>query len=79
MAIELLPDFVRTNYEVQEWKHATAILYHDFPAEWQDIIDVLTNFRLRQSQIESPGGRKSPVADALDSAFYARGWTEKSF
>ncbi len=79
MAIELLPDFVRTNYEVHEWKHATAILYNDFPIEWQDIIDVLTSFRLRRSQVESPGGRKSLVADALDGAFFAHGWVEKSF
>lgn len=37
MGIELLPDFVRTYYQIQEWKHATAILKQDFPDEWQDI------------------------------------------
>lgn len=79
MALDLLPPFIQTHYEAHEWKHATAILYNDFPAEWQDIIEVLTSFRLRRSEIESPGGRKSPIAEALDSAFYARGWVEKSF
>lgn len=79
MALDLLPPFIQTHYEAHEWKHATAILYNDFPAEWQDIIEVLTSFRLGRSEIESPGGRKSPIAEALDSAFYARGWVEKSF
>lgn len=27
----------------------------------------------------APGGGKSPISKAIDSAFYARSWTEKSF
>jgi hypothetical protein len=34
MTIDQLPDFIRTHYEVQEWKHATAILANDFPQEY---------------------------------------------
>ncbi|MHB1280354.1 MAG: hypothetical protein ACYCYL_03850 [Acidithiobacillus sp.] len=34
MSIDLLPEFVRENYEIHEWKHACAILHHDFPTEW---------------------------------------------
>jgi hypothetical protein len=29
MAIENLPEFIRENYEVHEWKHASAILESD--------------------------------------------------
>src|SRR5574337_227439 len=79
MSMELLPEFVREYYEVHQWKHATAILNQDFPGEWHDIIEVLINFRLRQSFIEKPGGRKSPVAEAIDQAFYKREWEEKDF
>ena len=79
MGIASLPEFVRTYYEVHEWKHAVAVLTHDFPSELQDIIDVLTNFRLRQSNIIKPGGRKSTIAEAIDNAFFERGWEEKSF
>ncbi len=79
MAISSLPDFIREHYEIREWKHATAILEGDFPDEWQDIIAVLTAFRLRRQDIEQPGGRKSTVADAIDRAFFGRGWAEKSF
>ena len=46
MSITLLPDFIRENYEVHEWKHACAILKEDFSKELCDIISVLTEFRL---------------------------------
>ncbi len=46
MAKDLLPPFVLSNYEIHEWKHACAILKEDFPREWEDILDVLKNFKL---------------------------------
>lgn len=79
MGLELLPQFIATHYEAHEWKHALAILRYDFPSQWQDILDVLTAFRLQRADIMKPGGRKSTVAEALDSQFYARGWEEKAF
>ncbi|MEM7710688.1 MAG: hypothetical protein AAF264_08060, partial [Pseudomonadota bacterium] len=51
-----LPPFVSDNYECHEWRHASAILSQDFPAEWADIMDVLTDFRLRRSWIAVGGG-----------------------
>lgn len=42
-----LPQFIREQYECYEWKHASAILTHDFPSEWADLLDVLSAFRLR--------------------------------
>ena len=56
MSIDLLPEFIRENYEVHEWKHACAILHHDFPTEWDDILAVLSDFRLNRSWITNPGG-----------------------
>jgi len=79
MVVDLLPKFLRTKYEVHEWKHACAILNSDFPNEWKDIIEVLTNFRLRRTDIEKPGGGKSPIATVIDEAFSARNWMEKAF
>lgn len=79
MSIDLLPDFVRNHYEVHEWRHAIAILLNDFPREWQDITEILTGFRLMKSHIAVGGGGKSKVAEAIDSAFYGRGWIEKAF
>lgn len=79
MGIEVLPEFIREHYEVHEWKHACAILKEDFPEEWQDIVDVLTEFRLHKSWITTPGGRKSQVSEYIDSFLYRRGWVEKKF
>lgn len=74
-----LPGFVADNYEVHEWKHATAILRSDFPDEWRDILDLLREFRLCRSWIEVGGGRKSKVAEFIDGFLYERGWAEKEF
>jgi hypothetical protein len=79
MALELLPESIRTLYEIHEWKHACAILKSDFTNELDDIIGVLDSFRLRRSDIVTPGGRKSPISDQLDMALYSRGWLEKKF
>ncbi len=79
MSLALLPPFIRTHYEVHEWKHACAILKQDFQGEWKDLCDVLTAFRLRKSWLVVGGGRKSKVAEALDGALEQRGWIEKGF
>jgi hypothetical protein len=79
MGIDLLPAFIRQHYEVHEWKHASAILKNDFPAEWNDLCDLLTQFRLMKSWLTVGGGRKSQVSESIDSFLYARGWVEKEF
>lgn len=74
-----IPDYLTEHYEIHEWRHAISILQGDFPEEWQDIVAVLTEFRLLKSDILQPGGRKSPIAIKLDEQFFARGWEEKGF
>ena len=79
MGLDLLPAFVLHNYEVHEWKHASAILKQDFPVEWADLCALLVEFRLQKSWITVGGGRKSKVSECIDSFFYQRGWVEKKF
>ncbi len=79
MGIEKIPNFIRGNYEIHEWKHACAILSGDFPDEWKDIVELLTRFRLCKSWITEGGGRKSKVAKAIDEFLYERDWQEKQF
>lgn len=74
-----IPDFIRENYEIHEWRHASAILSSDFPDEWTDLMELLTQFRFRKSWITVGGGRKSKVAQAIDDFLIARGWIEKQF
>ena len=74
-----IPKYVAENYEVHEWKHALAILSSDFPDEWADILDLLQKFPLRKSWLTVGGGRKSGVANYIDSFLCDRGWCEKEF
>jgi hypothetical protein len=79
MALHHLPEFILTNYEVHEWRHASAVLENDFPEQWNEIIRVLTNFRLFRSSIAVGGGNKSAVANSIDHEFSKFGWVEKAF
>ena len=79
MGTELLPQYIRDNYEVHEWKHACAILKQDFPNEWDDVIAVLMSFNFKRSWLTVGGGRKSKISEAIDSELYSRGWVEKQF
>ena len=66
-------------FEIHEWGHAIAIMKTDFPREWKDLIEVLQQFRLCESWITQPGGRKSKVSGFIDQFLYDRGWEEKAF
>ena len=79
MGLDLLPTDIHEHYELHEWRHATAILHHEFRPELSDIVDVLRVFRLRKSYIAVGGGRKSKVSGFIDAGLYERGWIEKCF
>lgn len=79
MAFDKFPHFIRENYELYEWKHATAILENDFQKEWNDLIDLLTVFRIYKSWISIGGGGKSKLAAFIDEFLAQRGWVEKGF
>ncbi len=79
MALDLWPAAIRDVYEIHEWRHASAVLHTDFPNEFNDIAEVLTDFKLLRSQVAAAGANKSPISKGIDSKFYQRGWVEKSF
>jgi Restriction endonuclease BglII len=66
-------------YEVHEWRNGLAVLAAARPEEWADIIAVLRGFRLYHTEIAKPGGSKSLMANRIDGAFKALGWTAKRF
>lgn len=78
-ALDLIPQDIRDRYEVQEWKHACAVLKSDFPDEWDDIISVLSNFKLKKSDILAAGGGLSPISQWFNKAFESKKWIEKGF
>ncbi len=73
------PKFVRENYDIHEWKHASAILECDFPTEFRDLTEVLELFRIPKSSLIAGGGGKTKIAQELDRCFAERGWVEKKF
>lgn len=77
--ISALPRSIRDRFEIHEWRHASAILERDFHAEWKDVCDVLSRFRLCKSFLTAPGGHKSQVSEWIDSELYKKGWVEKQF
>lgn len=79
MVMEALPQFIRDHYEVHEWKHATAILAQDFRDEFDEICQVLSDFRLYKSSVAVGGGNRSAISRSIDGAFYKLGWEEKQF
>lgn len=77
--IHLVPQELRTQYLVKEWRNAAGVLSTACPNEWQEIIEVLGRFRLLQSEVMAAGKNRSPISRQIDSAFYERGWKEKKF
>jgi len=77
--ISAFPEYILDNYEIHEWRHASAILIEDFPAQWKSIIRVLSDFVVCHSHIVKGGGERSDVSKSLDSAFYQDGWKEKKW
>ena len=79
MVLDSLPKHIRDRYLVKEVHHAIAVLQSDFPEQWKETLAVLSEFRLFRSEIEAPGGGRSPVAIRLDRAFQEFGWTDHVF
>ncbi|MEX2109825.1 MAG: BglII/BstYI family type II restriction endonuclease [Gemmatimonadaceae bacterium] len=75
----IFPEFISENYDIREWRHASAILAADYPDELKDIVEVLSDFRLHKSEIMEPGGAKSLIATRIDAALESRGWRERKF
>jgi hypothetical protein len=75
----LVPADISDLYEVHEWRNAAGVLFTSRPDEWQDVLAVLRAFKLMRSEIASPGGSKSKIANRFDTEFKARGWVEKQF
>jgi len=79
MALEKIPSVLHDMYEIHEWRHASAILLNDFSSEWKDILNVLSRFVLKKSDIVTPGGSKSAISIWMDRELMAKGWKERKF
>ncbi len=75
----LIPADIQELYEVHEWRNAAGVLAISRPDEWGDVVAALRVFTLLRSEIISPGGAKSKIANRFDTSLKARGWVEKQF
>ena len=71
-----IPAAVRARYDWCEVRNAAAILDATNPAEWADIVGVLTGFEIDALDITEPGGGKSRLAIRVDQTFRELGWRE---
>ena len=74
--LHLVPPDLQNLYHVTEWRNAAGVLATACPAEWQDIIEIPRDFRLRRSQIMTAGGGLSTISQGINAAFNSRGWRE---
>ncbi len=80
MSVErFVPEDVRGLYAVHDWRNGLAVLSAANPDEWADMLAVLRGFRLHHTEIATPGGQKSLIANRLDGGFKQRGWRAKRF
>jgi hypothetical protein len=75
----LIPEDLRALYHVKEWRNATGVLATACSEEWEEVQEVLRQFRLMKSEVLVGGGNRSLISRRIDEALYARGWQEKSF
>ncbi len=74
--LDVIPQEIRERYELRETRNAAQILAATHPAEFEEILEVLRDFRLVADDITQAGGNKSRVATRLDREFRRLGWRE---
>ena len=63
------PDFVWDKFEIFSYRNAAGILAGSFPVQFQTLIEILSEFKISQEQIRTPGGSKGPIAQYVDTLF----------
>lgn len=76
---ELFSASIRLRYEIHEWRNASVVFQQLHPHEWDELMVVLDQFRLRRSEIAKGGGNKSAVSRSLDGHLLRYGWKKETF
>jgi hypothetical protein len=79
VTLHLVPNDIVQSYEVHEWRNAAGVLLTAHQAEWQDVMEALRTFKFRRSEVLKGGGRKSVIAQRIDTFLAERDWKEKKF
>jgi CRISPR-associated protein Csd2 len=63
-------------YEVHEYRHAAAILAHEFADEFEEICSALCEFQFTDAQIIKGGGNESEIPKTFSKLLRPKGWKE---
>ncbi len=66
----------RARWAFLETSSAAAVLRSVCPAEWADIVSILSSFHLDPSRWLVAGGNRGDIAKQIDGMFNERGWRE---
>lgn len=72
----VLPRELLHRFEIRETRDAAAVIQNTNPEEFDEIVGILSEFRLTEEDILTPGGSKGTVATRLDRSFRELGWRE---
>jgi hypothetical protein len=73
---EILPPKARSSWVFMETNSACAVMKAVCPAEWADVISVLSEYRLDPRFWLKKGGNRGDIAAQIDLMFQKKGWQE---
>lgn len=73
---DVLPAEARDHWEFMETNSAAAVMRAVCPAEWSDIVAILSAYRLNPNSWLKAGGNRGDIAKEIDALFSERGWHE---
>ncbi len=74
---DYIPSDISENYEIKDFRHAAAILAHEFPAEFDELCEALRKFKITKTDICKPGGNESTIPKKMSAILRPLGWEEK--
>ena len=72
----VLPAAARDHWGFMETNSAAAVMKAVCPDEWNEVVEVLSNYRLEPRYWLRAGGNRGDIAEQIDTEFHNRGWRE---
>jgi hypothetical protein len=73
---QILPEAARKHWKFMETNSASAVMKAICSNEWNDIVEVLSSYRLDPRNWLRRGGNRGDIAAQIDELFHRRGWRE---
>ncbi len=73
---QFIPADIQDLYEIHDYRHASAILAIEFPAEFAEICEALRDFRFTTDEVKRPGGNESGIPKKFAALLWPA-WEER--